>query len=149
MHDKVDIKTRIQDVFKDTSRLYKALENLNIANFEIDTLRELGICLVQVGFTEEDTLAFEPCFFLPQLSPTLLSDYPICEDREHNERLLEEEGILKCDTSEPESDSDDSMILGTQDYSFINERFVSLHLDAIRDGFDDDDDDEITSFGDL
>lgn len=139
MHGKEDINARIRDVLKDTSRLAAALEELNIPNFEIDQLRELGICPVQVGFTEEDALAFEPCFFLPQLPSTLLSDYPIREEDSDNESLLEEERELNSGISDSDPDSDYYGPPCIQDYSFGNQRSVDSHLRATRDGFDDED----------
>ncbi|KAJ9245866.1 hypothetical protein DTO271D3_6111 [Paecilomyces variotii] len=150
MLEKENIDTRIQDVLKDTSRLSAKLEDLNTPNFEIDTLRELGICPVRVGFTEQDTLAFEPCFFLPRLPSTLLSDYPIRENERSNEGVLEEEKKLRGEIlSDSGSDCSDWSDIGNcmvaVNYSFMYLRSVSLHLNASRDGiggFDDDEEDD-------
>ncbi|KAJ9216418.1 hypothetical protein DTO166G4_2006 [Paecilomyces variotii] len=150
MPEKENIDTRIQDVLKDTSRLSAKLEDLNTPNFEIDTLRELGICPVRVGFTEQDTLAFEPCFFLPRLPSTLLSDYPIVENKRNNEGVLEEEkklrGEILSDSSSDCSDwSDIGNCMVAVNYSFMYLRSVTLHLDASRDGiggFDDNEEDD-------
>lgn len=77
MHTRETINDRIGNVRNHASRVFSILSERDAPHFEIDELYQLGIHAVKVELDEEGILGFEPCFFLPQFSKTLLTDYPL------------------------------------------------------------------------
>ncbi|PYH91589.1 hypothetical protein BO71DRAFT_443055 [Aspergillus ellipticus CBS 707.79] len=73
---------RCKSMWRNISALNSILTRRESSTYDLDELRDLGIHPVEVELcpSERQALKFEPCFFIPQFPPTLLSDYPIFED---------------------------------------------------------------------
>lgn len=129
------------------------LSERDAQHFENDELYQLGIHAVKVELDEEDVLEFEPCFFLPQFSKSLLTDYPIRENDRHNICLAGENyehfdfqyhREHRGDLEEGKRHFKDAEMIYQTSLSLMRD-YVERHLEAYHEGIDS----EVPCFGAL
>ncbi|KAJ9355343.1 hypothetical protein C8Q69DRAFT_530598 [Paecilomyces variotii] len=132
MHTRETINDRIANVRNHASRVFSILSERDAPHFETDDLYQLGIHAVKVDLDEEGILGFEPCFFLPQFSKTLLTDYPLRADSLDNRwrggpNYEEFDFQYFCELRDFED-------LDFWQHAGWLSDFVERHLEAVRDG---------------